>query len=509
MNFPAASDGLSIGSFYRPKGRGIKPSSAVGGLKSASIFIILILSLISCRSLLPITNQDGLSQKDYQYSTPDKIDDGWQTGSLIESKVDSGKIVKLIKNILAGEYPYTHSVLLVKNGKLILEEYFYGYGRDDLHYLASATKSITSILVGISLDQGMIKNLDHNVYQLFPDYQGTEWISKKYKITLRHLLTMTSGIEWDENRSRRDPRHDYYAMRRGGDWIRYVFNKELVAPPGQKFNYNGGLSALLGEIIKRTSGLNAKDYSKKYLFDPLGISHYRWFIYNGGSINTGGGLLLRSRDMAKIGQVMLENGRYNGKQILSENWIAESTENRIAPDSHPLGSGYGYQWWIGETSINGRTIEVYYAQGMGGQFIFVVPEMKITTVITSQLHDNPGGQFRSQAMMTEYIIPALLPPVPPHEEITLDQNALKNYVGDYEFKRWGYKLSITTKDNQIIISPSGLEEAELIPISETEFRGDLKYIGNIKVDFSKDDKGIINYLTMRVGFSNLKFDKTN
>ena len=477
-------------------------------LRSASIFIFLILFFVSCKSFLPVTNQYGLSQNDYQYRVPDKIDDGWDTASLIEANVDSAKIVKLIKNILAGKYPNTHSVLLVKNGKLILEEYFYGYNRDDLHDLASATKSITSILVGISVDQDMIKNVDQNVYQLFPDYQRTEWISKKYEITLRHLLSMTSGIEWDENRSIKDSRHDYFAMRRGGDWIRYIFNKELVAPPGQTFNYNGGLSALLGEIIRRTSGLNAKEFSKKYLFDPLGISHYRWLIYNDGSINTGGGLLLKPRDMAKIGQMMLNNGKYNGKQILSEEWITESTKNYIVPYSQSLGSGYGYQWWMGETSINGQTIKVYFAIGLGGQFIFVVPRMKITAIFTSQLYDNPDGQFHPQVMMTEYIIPALLPPAPPYEVITLGQSVLQNYVGEYEYKRWNMKLSITRKDKRILILPfGGLEETELFPISETTFRGNLKDIGEIEVDFPKDDNGKIDYLTIRIGFSLLNFDK--
>ena len=473
-------------------------------LRSASIFIILILFFVSCKSLLPIKNQHGLSQNDYQYSVPDKIDDGWETASLIEANVNSAKIVNLIKNILAGEFPNTHSVLLVKNGKLILEEYFYGYDRDDIHYLASATKSITSILVGISVDQDMIKNVDQNVYQLFPDYQRTEWISKKYEITLRHLLSMTSGIEWDENRSIRDPRHDYFAMRRGGDWIRYVFNKELVSPPGQTFNYNGGLSALLGEIIRRTSGLNAKEFSKKYLFDPLGISHYRWLIYNDGSINTGGGLLLRPRDMAKIGQMMLNNGKYNDKQIVSEEWITESTQSYVVPE---LGSGYGYQWWLGEVSVNGQTIKTYFAQGLGGQYIFVIPKMKITAIFTSQLKDNPGGQFRPQVMMTEYIIPALLPPAPLYEVIILDQSVLQDYVGEYEYKRWNIKASVTRKDKKIFILPSDLEKTELFPISETAFRGNLKGIGGIEVDFSKNDNDKIDHMTVRIGFSLLNFDK--
>jgi CubicO group peptidase (beta-lactamase class C family) len=476
-------------------------------LKSAPIFIILILFFVSCKSLLPIKNQHGLSQNDYQYSVPDKIDDGWETASLIEANVNSAKIVNLIKNILAGEFPNTHSVLLVKNRKLILEEYFYGYDRDDLHYLASATKSITSILVGISVDQDMIKNVDQNVYDLFPDYQRTEWISKKYEITLRHLLSMTSGIEWDENRSIRDPRHDYFAMRHGGDWIRYVFNKELVSPPGQTFNYNGGLSALLGEIIRRTSGLNAKEFSKKYLFDPLGISHYRWLIYNNGSINTGGGLLLRPRDMAKIGQMMLNNGKHDGKQIVSEEWITESTDNCIVPKSSPMGSGYGYQWWRGETNINGQTIKTYFAQGLGGQFIFIVPSLKITAIFTSQLKDNPLGEFRPQVMMTEYIIPALLPPALLYEVITLDQSVLQDYAGEYVYKRWNIKASVRRKDKKIFILSSDIEKTELFPISETAFRGNLKGFGGIEVDFSKNDNDKIDHMTVRIGFSLLNFDK--
>jgi CubicO group peptidase (beta-lactamase class C family) len=483
----------------------------ISGIRKPMKYLACTLAIIflfpSCASRAPRLNSKGRPQTEYVYQLPEKIDDGWEISSLDKENVDSAKIVKMIKKILAGEFPNTHSVLLVKNGKLILEEYFYGYDRDDLHYLASATKSITSILVGISVDQDMIKNVDQKVYQLFPDYQKTQWISKKYEITLRHLLSMTSGIEWDENRSIRDPRHDYFAMRRGGDWIRYVFNKELVSAPGQTFNYNGGLSALLGEIIRRSSGLNAKEFSQKYLFDPLGISHYRWLIYNNGSINTGGGLLLRPRDMAKIGQMMLNNGKYNDKQIVSDEWIKQSTKNYIVPKSQPLGSGYSYQWWLGETNINGQTIKVYFAQGLGGQFIFVVPKMKITAIFTSQLRDNFGGQFRPQVMMAEYIIPALLPPASPDEVISLDQTVLQNYVGEYEYKHWNIKSSVTRKDEKIFILPSGMEKTELFPISETTFRGNLKDIGEIEVDFTKDDNGKIDYLTIRIGFSLLNFDK--
>lgn len=469
--------------------------------------LVIIFLLSNCTHKVPRLNSKGEQQTEYTYQMPEKIDGDWEISSLEKEGVDSARIVKLIKNILAGKFPNTHSVLLVKNGKLILEEYFYENNRDDLHYLASATKSITSILIGISLDENMLKNIDQNVYELFQDYHGTEWIDKKYEITVRHLLSMTSGIEWDENRAASDPRHDYFAMRRGGDWIRYVFNKNLVAPPGQKFNYNGGLSALLGEIIRRTSGLDAEKFSEKYLFDPLGISHYSWLKYNDGSINTGGGLLLKSRDMVRIGQMMLNNGKYNGKQIVSEKWITESTKNHVFDKLHPLGTGYGYQWWLGETSINGQTIKTYFAQGRGGQCIFIVPKMKVTVIFTSQTFDNVGGFFRPQVMMTEYIIPALFPPATSDKVITLDKSIIQNYVGKYENKFFNFKLSVMSKDKKIFILPSGFEKTELFPTSETVFRGNIKSIGEIEVDFSKDDNYKIDHLTMRIGFTHMDFKK--
>ena len=157
-------------------------------IKYLPCLLVVIFLFSNCTHKVPRLNSKGEQQTEYTYQLPEKIDGDWEISSLEKEGVDSARIVKLIKNILAGKFPNTHSVLLVKNGKLILEEYFYGNNRDDLHYLASATKSITSILVGISLDEDMLKNIDQNVYELFQDYQGTEWIDKKYEITVRHLL---------------------------------------------------------------------------------------------------------------------------------------------------------------------------------------------------------------------------------------------------------------------------------------------------------------------------------
>ena len=476
--------------------------------KHTCSLIIILLSITACTHSPPRVDNYGKPQRDYTYQAPEQIDDGWQVSSLAKEGVNEEIILDLMKTIMAGNYPNTHSVLLVKDGKLILEEYFYGNKRDDLHYLASATKSITSILIGISLDQDFLIDVDQNVSHWFSDYQNTKWISQSYNISVRHLLSMTSGIAWDENRSASDPKHDYFAMRRGGDWIRYVFNKELVAPPGQKFNYNGGLSALLGEIIKRAAGINAEVFSKKYLFDPLGISQYSWLKYNDGSINTGGGLLLRSRDMAKVGQIVINNGKFENKRIVSKHWIIKSTKNQALEKAHPFGSGYGYQWWLGERIINGEKIKIVIAQGMGGQCIFIIPKAKAIAVVTSQLKNNGGGFFRPQVMMTEYILPALFPQASPTKKLSVDSVILEKYVGKYVDKWFHFKASVTIKDNKLIMIPHRLGgEIELFPTSETTFYGNLENIGNIEVSFSKNDNGSVGDMTMRIGFTHMLFDK--
>lgn len=305
---------------------------------SALICIIIVCLTLSC---VPRANRWGLPQYEYAYQVPEKVDDGWETSSLNKEGVDSVKINELIISILNKRFKNVHSVLLVRNGKLILEEYFYGYDRDTLHQLHSVSKSITSILVGIAVDQEMISSVDEKVYELFPDYIGTRWIDKKYDIALEHVLTMSAGIDWDEQSYRlTDRRNDIVAMIYGDDWLKYVLNKKQIEMPGKRFNYSGGLNVLLGGIIRNTSGLYADKFAEKYLFGPLGISDYRWGRHPDGTINTQGGLSLRPRDMAKIGYLFLKDGKWKGRQIVSQKWVSESTKGHIPAY---YGLGYGYQ----------------------------------------------------------------------------------------------------------------------------------------------------------------------
>jgi CubicO group peptidase (beta-lactamase class C family) len=181
-------------------------------------------------------------QLQYKYEVPEKTDDGWETASLIDADVDPAKINDLMLDILNEKYKNIHSALLVKSGKLILEEYFHGYHRNRIHPIQSDTKSITSILVGIAIDQELISSLDKKVYEFFPNCKGTKWVDQKYDINLKHALTMSAGLGWDERSyPHGDSRNDNTAMNNSINWIEYIMNRKRAKPPGESFNYTSGL----------------------------------------------------------------------------------------------------------------------------------------------------------------------------------------------------------------------------------------------------------------------------
>jgi CubicO group peptidase (beta-lactamase class C family) len=177
----------------------------------------------------------------------------------------------------------------------------------------------------------------------------------------------------------------------------------MAKKPGEKFVYNSGLSVILGEILKRSVGVPGDKYAEEYLFKPLGITVYDWPTTPDGLLKTGGGLALRSRDMAKFGQLYLKNGKWNGKQIVPEKWVKESTYPHICTTS----GSYGYQWWLRSFSVNDRQIDSFYAIGNAGQFIFIFPELDMIVVSTAQNYDR-GWSRRFYEMVSSYILPAVV-----------------------------------------------------------------------------------------------------
>ncbi len=371
-----------------------RPGEVVSGL----VVLMVILILASCEAAVwPISPASG-----YSYQTPEQVDDGWETASLSDVGIRAGPLVQLMDDLLRREDHYYHSILIVKDGKLVFEEYFSGedvdfsrydfaraapvdFDRDTTHCQASVTKSVTSILVGIAIDKGFIQGVDERLISFFPEYAD---LSDRYKdqITIAHMLAMATGIPWDESYPYADPRNDLNRMWHHREPVRAVLEMAVVAEPGTTFLYNSGTTNLLGEIVRRTSGLSLVDFAEQYLFAPLGITSYQWvgFEHDPEMAFASSGLYLRPRDMAKIGQLVLQEGVWNGRQVVSSEWIKASVEES-APISTQMRqwfhtSGYGYLWWLEEYPSG--SIEAYSARGHGLQFIVVLPKVNMVVVFT-------------------------------------------------------------------------------------------------------------------------------
>jgi len=448
------------------------------------------------------------SECEYKYEVPQTHTDGWETATLAETDVNFKYVSVLMHKILNGDLPNIHSVLVIRNGKLVLEEYFFGYSRNSLHNMASATKSISSILVGIAIDQQIIPNISTKVYEFFPEYKDAKWVQDKYDINLKHLLTMTAGLDWNEWKyPYGDMRNTNTAMNRSDDTIKFVLNLRHAEPAGKTFNYCGGLSLLLGGILKNTSGLYADKFAEKYLFGPLGISKYRWERYDDRTICTHGNIYMKSRDMAKIGQMMLNRGQWKDKTIVSGIWVDESTK-AYTSGNVIYGSGYADHWWVGNTIINDQIVDAFYAAGKGGQYIFVVPALDLVSIITSKFNGNPLGEFRASAILVDYIIPAMLPPAPAQKTIQLDQKVFDKYSGKYVFKKWNLKIAIINESGKIYMTDFDGDKVELSPLSENQFTGIFNDIGKLRLTFIEDEKGRVKGLDIDIGFSCLELKTT-
>jgi CubicO group peptidase (beta-lactamase class C family) len=465
--------------------------------------LIFILVIAACTHWSPRVNRHGLPEHKYLYQQPEKIGDGWETSSLKEEDIDSEKIDEMMHDILSGKDKNIHSILLIKNGKLVLEEYFYGYNRDKLHFLASVSKSITSVLIGISIDQKLTADVETKAYEFFPQFTGTKWIDQKYPITLQHILTMAAGLDWESIKySRRDLRHTTHQMYDSDDPIKFVLERNLIKAPGEKFYYNSGLTILLGGIVKNTSGLYIDAFARQYLFTSLGISDYHWDKFPDGTIQTDGGLHLRPRDMAKIGYMMLKDGKWKDKQIVSKEWVEESTRSHI----DGRGMGYGYQWWIGKTTINNQTIKVLFASGHGGQKIFIIPKLDLVVVFTSKVF-NSKGHSGPEGFLLKYIIPSIIPSISPRKTVILSPEVLDKLVGKYKTKEPDIIAPVFREGDKLYTRTSFWDKVELFAENETQFIGDSKNIGTFQINFIKDKEGEVKQAIAQFGFSTMQFDK--
>jgi len=364
----------------------------------------------------------------YSYRAPQDIHDGLQVGSLEDMGIRTSLIESAVNSILDGKFKGVHSILIYKEGKLVLEEYFQGHqykwdgpshhgelvtwNRDMLHNIHSDSKSITSICIGIAIDQGFIQNVHQSIFDYLPEYQHLK-TDGKVKITIEHLLTMTSGLQWDEwGAPLSSVENDIIGLWFNcQDQVACILERPLVSEPGKSFTYSGGNVIVLGEIIKQATKIPIDDFSKKYLFEPLGIDSSFWSVqYPNGVIEAAGSLMITPRAMIKIGATLLNDGVWENKQIISKVWIEKSATiygniQGINIPGEPSGrNGYSYSWWIKTLNHAGKKIHMFSAGGWGGQHIMVIPELKTVVVFTGGNYVTKRFPFK---ILTRFIIPTL------------------------------------------------------------------------------------------------------
>jgi CubicO group peptidase (beta-lactamase class C family) len=305
---------------------------------------------------------------------PEQLNDGWEVASPDEVDISQEALDKVYSAFVSeNRYFNAKSLLVVKNGKLVFEAYCRNpKDRDRYGHVASVTKSVTSLLFGIAGTAGYIDSLDQTLYSIIPDKFPSD--PSKRSITLRHLLTMTSGLSFDND----DFSIEIYADK-PGDPAKYILKKPLYAPPGEKFYYRDADPHLLSYVMQRLTGKSEEEWAQQYLFDLLGIRDYYWDSDHTGTTTGAYGLHLKPRDMAKIGQMALDHGRWQGRQVVDSAWVAASTKKQVETDhnTEPHVYHYGYYWWILPRW------NAFTAWGQGGNFIFVLPEKQMVIVMTS------------------------------------------------------------------------------------------------------------------------------
>ncbi len=381
--------------------------------------------LIAILLLIP---KPALSQPspNYKYSPPAKLNDGIQTGTLKSAKLDEAKLVAGTNEILKGTYANIHSVLIFRHGKLVYENYFTGedvnnhvgsigvvtHTQQTLHDMRSVTKSVVALAVLVAHSQGRIKDLDQPVFDLFPEYVNFAQGEKK-NITVRHLLTMTPGLEWNEAFSYANPTSSAFQMNRAPNTIEFVLSRKLVNKPGTTFEYNGGTTQLLTAIIKRATGSDIYAYTTKYLLTPLGITNHHWAKMKNGAPDADSGLRLRSRDMAKIGLLIANKGRWNGQQIIPKKLIHDAVSEHIQipqeKEASALGDrqAYGYQIWKFSFVEAKKRVHLIELSGNGGQKVYIDQANNVMAVITAGNYDARGLKKSSFDIYLDIVYPSL------------------------------------------------------------------------------------------------------
>ena len=348
----------------------------------------------------------------------------WQPISPSEAGFASDLAARIDQSIQAGRARNVHGVVVVRRGRMVIERYYEGDDqvRDDKgrarfervtfsaersHELRSVTKSIVGLLYGIALGEEKVPALDQPLLAQFPQYTDLPDMAQRRRWTIAHAMTMTLGVDWNEEVSYQDPRNGQTAMEAAPDRYRYVLEQPIVAGPGERWIYSGGATALIGKILENGVNQPLPDYARAVLFDQLGIGPTEWRIGRDGERNFASGLGMRPRDLARIGQMLLDGGRAAGRRIVPAAWLEGSFKPAVRINERRQ---YGHHWYLGNVAFDGpegrRQARWVAAMGNGGQRLFVFPELELVVVITAGNYNQRG--LTPDGLVTDVMLPSIV-----------------------------------------------------------------------------------------------------
>ena len=336
-----------------------------------------------------------------------KSETDWKIGDFIsDGKVGSLKLKTMEELISKDSLPNTHAVLISRNGKLVYENYFEGYNPHVPHDTRSASKSISSAIVGLAEDNLLFNSVDQSIFDFLPNRYQVFRDSLKAKIDIKSLLTMSSGLDAIDYGINANPKssavEDNYQPTQ--DWTESILKASMIHDPNTVANYGSANPYLLGVAMDSIISEPLELFMDKHLFQKLGISNYIVQTDITGRPYFAGGMYLTPRDMLKFGELYLNEGKFNGKRILSKTWVKNSLKNYHVLENTSEKNGYGYLWWHYKYPFNGTVIESHEARGAGGQYIFVIPELETVIAITSGNYRN-GKTQQPELILEKYILP--------------------------------------------------------------------------------------------------------
>jgi len=346
------------------------------------------------------------SPLDYRYHSPADLHDGIAVGDIARSDLGAGTAEAIVRAILDGTYKDVHSVLLYQHGKLVMEEYFYGYSVQRTHQLRSATKSVVSALAGIAVDQGALSGASQRVLpeMSYASYANPD--SRKAGMTLENFLSMSSGLDCNDHSSTSPGRET--VIDNASDWVKATLDLPMINDPGTQAYYCSGGVSVVGRLVENKAHMLLPEFAQANLFGPLGISRADW-VWNYDLTSADkeySQIHLRPRDMLKLGILFADDGRWHGHQVIATSWVRAS----LSEHSHVDNVSYGYFWWRPWLKVEmpggSQYVDVVAAQGNGGQKIYLVPQYDFVAVFTAGGYN--AESTPPNTIMSKIILPALM-----------------------------------------------------------------------------------------------------